>query len=143
MTARTGTSLTISFIGIVRTVNTVKIKKEFCSESEHGTTIGIKDVTKKIDAARTKGKIIQLLESMYRRDLNSGKVTVPREYKRKLMQEIYYCQKYGVDNHLTYIKCEKAFYKEHLYGKAYYINMIEPKSAKKVLDELGKINWEY
>lgn len=76
-------------------------------------------------------------------NLNSGKVTVPREYKRKLMQEIYYCQKYGVDNHLTYIKCEKAFYKEHLYGKAYYINMIEPKSAKKVLDELGKINWEY
>lgn len=57
-------------------VNTVKIKKEFCSESEHGTTIVIKDVTKKIDAARTKGKIIQLLESMYRRDLNSGKVNI-------------------------------------------------------------------
>ena len=57
-------------------VNTVKIKKEFCSESEHGTTIVIKDVTKKIDAARTKGKIIQLLESMYRRDLNSGKVYI-------------------------------------------------------------------
>lgn len=57
-------------------VNTVKIKKELCPETEHGTTIVIKDVTKKIDAARTKGKIIKLLESMYRRDLNSGKVNI-------------------------------------------------------------------
>lgn len=57
-------------------VNTVKIKREVCSENEHGTTIVIKDVTKKIDAARTKGKIVQLLESMYRRDLNSGKVNI-------------------------------------------------------------------
>ena len=57
-------------------VNTVKIKKDFCAEKEHGTTIIIRDVTKKIDAARTKGKIVQLLESMYRRDLNSGKVNI-------------------------------------------------------------------
>lgn len=57
-------------------VNTVKIKGEICSEKEHGTTIVIRDVTKKIDASRTKGKIIQLLESMYRRDLNSGKVNI-------------------------------------------------------------------
>lgn len=57
-------------------VNTVKINKETCGEEEHGTTIIIRDVTKKIDAARTKGKIIQLLESMYRRDLNSGKVNI-------------------------------------------------------------------
>ncbi|MCI9468973.1 MAG: hypothetical protein HFG45_06695 [Oscillospiraceae bacterium] len=56
--------------------NTVKIKRELCDENEHGTTITIKDVTKKIDASRTKGKIIQLLESMYRRDLNSGKVNI-------------------------------------------------------------------
>lgn len=57
-------------------VNTVKIKKELCNNDVHGTTIISKDVTKKIDAARTKGKIIQLLESMYRRDLNSGKVNI-------------------------------------------------------------------
>lgn len=56
--------------------NTVRIKKETCAENEHGTTIVIRDVTKKIDAARTKGKIIKLLESMYRRDLNSGKVNI-------------------------------------------------------------------
>lgn len=76
-------------------------------------------------------------------NLNSGKVTVPREYKRKLMQEIYYCQKYGVEDHLKHIRCEKAFYKEHLYGKAYFINMIEPESAVKILNELNNINWDY
>lgn len=76
-------------------------------------------------------------------NLNSGKVTIPREYKRKLMQEIYYCQKYGVEGHLNYIKCEKAFYKEHLYGKAYFINMVEPQTAVKILKELDKIDWNY
>ena len=57
-------------------VNSVKITKTNCSKNDHGTTIIIKNVTKKIDASRTKGKIIQLLESMYRRDLNSGKVNI-------------------------------------------------------------------
>lgn len=57
-------------------INTIKINKATCDEKEHGTIIIIRDVTKKIDAARTKGKIIQLLESMYRRDLNSGKVNI-------------------------------------------------------------------
>lgn len=76
-------------------------------------------------------------------NLNSGKVTIPKEYKRKLKQEIYYCQKYGVEDHLNHIKCEKAFYKEHLYGKAYFINMIEPEIAEKFLSELNKIDWDY
>lgn len=76
-------------------------------------------------------------------NLNSGRVTIPREYKRKLLQEIYYCQKYGVEGHLRHIKCEKAFYKEHLYGKAYFINMIEPDIANKILTELDKIDWTY
>lgn len=57
-------------------VNTVKIRKTICNVGEHGTTIVISDVTKKIDASRTRGKIVHLLESMYRRDLNSGKVNI-------------------------------------------------------------------
>lgn len=76
-------------------------------------------------------------------NLNSGRVTIPRKYKRELMQEIYYCQKFGVEGHLKHIKCEKAFYKEHLYGKAYFINMIEPEIAAKILNELDKIDWNY
>ncbi len=59
-----------------KNLNTIDIISVDCEEEEHGTIITIKDVTKKIDGARTKGKIIQLLESMYRRDLNSGKVNI-------------------------------------------------------------------
>ena len=57
-------------------LNTIDIISVECEPQEHGTTIIIRDVTKKIDGSRTKGKIIQLLESMYRRDLNSGKVNI-------------------------------------------------------------------
>ena len=57
-------------------LNTIDIISVECDPDEHGTTIIIRDVTKKIDGSRTKGKIIQLLESMYRRDLNSGKVNI-------------------------------------------------------------------
>lgn len=57
-------------------LNTIDIISVDCKPEEHYTIITIKDITKKIDGSRTKGKIIQLLESMYRRDLNSGKVNI-------------------------------------------------------------------
>ncbi len=57
-------------------LNTIEIISGECNPAEHGTTITIRDITKKIDGSRTKGKIIKLLESMYRRDLNSGKVNI-------------------------------------------------------------------
>ena len=76
-------------------------------------------------------------------NLNAGKVTIPKSYKKELQKEIYYCKKYGVSNHLSHIKCNKAFYKEHLYGKACFIYMVEPLKAKKLLEELDAINWTY
>lgn len=57
-------------------LNSIDIIAVDCDEQEHGTVITISEITKKIDGSRTKGKIIQLLESMYRRDLNSGKVNI-------------------------------------------------------------------
>lgn len=57
-------------------LNSIDIIAVDCATEEHGTTITISNITKKIDASRTKGKIIQLLESMYRRDLNSGKINI-------------------------------------------------------------------
>lgn len=53
------------------------------------------------------------------------------------------CKKYGVSNHLAHINCNKAFYKEHLYGKAYFINMVEPLKAEKIIKQLDKIKWTY
>lgn len=57
-------------------LNSISIIKSTVKENTHGTTITIKDVTKKIDSPRTKNKIKELLTSMYRRDLSSGKVDI-------------------------------------------------------------------
>ena len=56
--------------------NLVAIQKTIVDPDKHGTEIIIRDVTKKIGAPRTKGKIVELIKSMYRRDLNSGFVRV-------------------------------------------------------------------
>lgn len=75
--------------------------------------------------------------------VNGTTVKVSREYKRKLRQEIYYCKKYGVQNHQKQSSGERAFFKEHLYGKAYFVYMVEPLQGKKFLAELDEIEWEY
>lgn len=57
-------------------LNSVSIRCSKVDSALHGTTIIIRDVTKKIGSPRTKGKITELLKSMYRRDLNSGLVQI-------------------------------------------------------------------
>lgn len=57
-------------------VNVVSIKRTHTDTFAHGTTIIIRDVTKKIGSPRTKNKIVDLLKSMYRRDLNNDLVRI-------------------------------------------------------------------
>lgn len=59
-----------------KNINVVAIHRTEVDPSTHGTTIIIRDITKKIGAPRTKGKIVELLKSMYRRDLNSGLIHI-------------------------------------------------------------------
>ena len=59
-----------------KNINSVSIRKSYTDSSFHGTTIIIREVTKKIGSPRTKNKITELLKSMYRRDLNSGLVHI-------------------------------------------------------------------
>lgn len=75
--------------------------------------------------------------------VNGDTVHISKQYKRKLRQEIYYCMKYGVKNHQEKINDNHAFYKEHLYGQAYFIHMIEPDLGEKYLSMLDNIAWEY
>ena len=75
--------------------------------------------------------------------INGGMLSVPKEYKRKLRQEIYYCKKYGPYNHQKHVGDSHAFFKDHLYGKAYYIKMVEPEVGNQFLDELDEIKWDY
>lgn len=75
--------------------------------------------------------------------INDGNLKVPKKYKRKLRQEIYYCKRYGVYEHQEKTGETHAFYREHLYGKAYFVHMVEPELGKRLLAELDDIEWEY
>lgn len=75
--------------------------------------------------------------------VNGDKLRVRKKYKRELNKEIYYCTKFGVKHHIEKTHNTKAFYKEHLYGKAYFINMVEPDVGKVMLKQLDCIEWDY
>mgnify|MGYP005878580941 FL=1 len=75
--------------------------------------------------------------------VNGDKVHISKQFKKRFRQEIHYCQKYGVQNHLEYINDHHSFYKEHMYGKAYFINMVEPSLGSELLNLLDNIPWEY
>lgn len=76
-----------------KNLNTVTIHRTQVNPSTHGTTIIIREVTKKIGSGRTKGKIITLLTSMYRRDLDTGIVHINYDGDPLSYQE-YSCLKF-------------------------------------------------
>ena len=57
-------------------LNTIDIISSPANPDEHGTIVRISEITKKIDAPKTKSKIKELLSSMYRRDINGGEVDI-------------------------------------------------------------------
>lgn len=74
--------------------------------------------------------------------VQNGTLSVPKHFKRQLRQEIYYCSKFGVLTHLENTGASKQIhYREHLYGKAYFIHMIEPEAGKNYLQALDQIHW--
>lgn len=56
--------------------NNIEVRSSICDLNEHGTTVTIRQLTKKIEGGRTIGKIKDLIRSMYRRDINSGKIEI-------------------------------------------------------------------
>lgn len=71
------------------------------------------------------------------------KVSLSKNTIKEIENAIYYCQKYGVQEHMKKINCEKNYYKEHLYGIAYFCKMIDKSRGEKYLQELDKIEWLY
>ena len=71
------------------------------------------------------------------------KVSVPEKLISELENAIYYCSKYGVVNHMTRMKINKGFYKEHLYGIAYFIKMVDKQKGEKYLSQLDEIDWPF
>ena len=60
------------------------------------------------------------------------KLTVPAEYKSKIRQEVYFCKKFGVENHLchiNYIGDTKA-YLQSLLGRVSFVLQTEPREQE-------------
>lgn len=70
------------------------------------------------------------------------KVTVNKELERELCNAIYYISKFGVDDHMLHINCDRAFYKEHLFGIACFINMIDGEKGERYIEQLNSLAWE-
>ncbi|XOI98291.1 retron St85 family RNA-directed DNA polymerase [Paenibacillus polymyxa] len=75
--------------------------------------------------------------------VNNKNPSVPREIKRRLRQEIHYCNKYGVHGHLSQMEKYHSNYKNYLLGMAYYIKMVDEKIGQKFIEEIKAIPWEY
>ncbi len=87
---------------------------------------------------------IHIMKDKYRKIVTgllvNDRVRIPASYKRKLRQEIYYCNKYGIDQHLRAIGRECAVnFKDYLYGKAYFINMVEREEGEKFLEKIDEL----
>ena len=73
----------------------------------------------------------------------NNKISISREMENEIKNAIYFIGKYGVCEHMRHIECNKSFYKEHLYGIAYFINMGDREKGQKYLRQLDLLEWEY
>lgn len=74
--------------------------------------------------------------------LIDGKVRVPKKFKKEIYRHLHFCSKYGAFSHFQRICPDKAYRKEWLLGKIYFVYAIEPDEAKKMLEIVNGINWE-
>ena len=71
------------------------------------------------------------------------KLAVNKKIKRELNNAIYFINRFGLTDHMKKIQCDKAMYKEHLFGLAYFVKMVEPEIGNIYLKELNEISWLY
>ena len=71
------------------------------------------------------------------------KIVVDKKIKRELNNAIYFINKFRLVDHMKKIQCDKSRYKEHLFGLAYFVKMVEPDIGNSYLKELNEISWSY
>ena len=69
------------------------------------------------------------------------KISVPKNIKRTLRQNIYYIEKYGLESHLDKIQFTGLSnqYIRHLYGMASFIQMVEIERGIEFIDKLNSL----
>lgn len=61
--------------------------------------------------------------------VSGDKLRLPKKYKRKLRQELYYILKYGYLSHISNQKIKNPHYLQSIYGKYVFWKSIEPESS--------------
>ncbi|MBB5180489.1 hypothetical protein HNQ44_001917 [Planomicrobium koreense] len=75
--------------------------------------------------------------------VTSKGVKIPQRFIRKLSKEIYYCQKFGVNDHLKYQGIITiANYKGYLIGLARFIYMVDKIQGAKFIKEIYDLDWD-
>lgn len=77
--------------------------------------------------------------------VSGNSLKVPKNYKRKLRQELYYISKYGFKSHVRKKKIKDPFYANSLLGKVNFVLSVEPdnvyfKKQKVIVTEVIKRN---
>ena len=56
------------------------------------------------------------------------KLSIPADYRRKLRQKLYYCKKFGIQEHLQKVGLEipEDTYRMQLLGKVNYVLQVHP-----------------
>ncbi|WP_107037777.1 reverse transcriptase family protein [Brumimicrobium mesophilum] len=73
-------------------------------------------------------------------------VNVNKKYRKMIERHLYFCRKYGVDNHLnknkkTLFGFNRLSFHDWLYGHICYIKSINENCYKKLIEEYKKITW--
>lgn len=75
--------------------------------------------------------------------VNGELLNTPRKYENYLRQQIYYINKFGVFNSLLFQEKEEVSnYRDHLYGVAYYMKMVNTCKGEKYLLQLDLLDWQ-
>lgn len=69
------------------------------------------------------------------------KLSVSPKLIKELDNALYFIKKHGLSDHMEHIGCDKSFYKEHLYGIAYFIKMVDQEEGGYYLTALNQIEW--
>ena len=72
----------------------------------------------------------------------NDRLSVPISTKKYIRQQIYYSKKFGVKSNLLKQNILKSNYRDHLYGLAYFVRMVEFDEGKLLLAQLDQIDWE-
>lgn len=69
------------------------------------------------------------------------KLKVEPSIENEIRNAVYFIKKHGLEDHMKHIECDKSFYMEHLYGIAYFINMVDRDKGQNYLKQLDEIEW--